>query len=234
MEGAGHQFLARAALAEDQHGRIGGRHLAQSFQQPLHRGTLPEQALARVHLSPEFAVFLRQPAVTHGALDRHAQLISGERLGQVVEGAFPHRVDRRGHGRMPRHDDHGQPRIVCEGHGQQGHAVGTGHLEIEHESAGCHLAQHFPEPEGIGQRVAFVAVAAEHAHAVFQGGRLVVHEEDAGRHVTSAATGAGTRRTKRAPPALPSSTQMRPPVRSMTPRHTASPSPVPLPDRLVV
>jgi len=95
-------LLARAALAGDQHGAVGGRDAAGQGENPFHRPALADnalEALVNLQLLPQDDVFADQPRVFPCPLHNHPQLRGREGLAQVVVRALFHgfdgRLDRR-------------------------------------------------------------------------------------------------------------------------------------------
>src|SRR5262245_5154902 len=53
VDRAAHELLARAALARDEHARLGRRHAIDLLVEPLHRLALPDHLVAGLHLGVE-------------------------------------------------------------------------------------------------------------------------------------------------------------------------------------
>ena len=114
VDGARDQLLARAALAGDQHGRGRAGHLGDHPVDLLHLGVLARRArrsrgaarARRAGIRPRArASACRAPA------DQREQLVLVERLGDVVEGAQLHRLDRGADGLHRGHQDDLQPLV---------------------------------------------------------------------------------------------------------------------------
>ena len=88
MDRARHQFLAGAALAAEQNGRVVGDDAADQFVNFLHRRAAADYLAAdelAIHFIFEAVQFGGLRADFHRALDRgRDQIEIGERLGQVV------------------------------------------------------------------------------------------------------------------------------------------------------
>ena len=108
VERAGHQFLAGAALALDEHGGLRARHLANEQAQILHHRAVAQQfvaALVILRMAQEL-VHLHQLAVFLGLLERDGQMLRGKRLGQEGERAVAHALDRHVHRAVARNHHH--------------------------------------------------------------------------------------------------------------------------------
>mmetsp|Transcript_26316 Transcript_26316/g.62491 ORF Transcript_26316/g.62491 Transcript_26316/m.62491 type:complete len:373 (-) Transcript_26316:724-1842(-) len=94
MQGLGEHLLARAALAEQQHGRVAGRHLFDHPADALHAGVACDQprehVAALLHL--QAPVLLLQLVEPVGAFDGQRQHVGIDGLGEKVVGAHPDRA----------------------------------------------------------------------------------------------------------------------------------------------
>ena len=109
--------LARAALAADQHGRLRRRDLERDVQRLPHRrlrGLQVRLGDDRADLLLEVRDVRLEAAEAGDAVEDEAELVGRERLGQVVERAAPHRLDRRLDGGVGGDDDDGQARCQPE------------------------------------------------------------------------------------------------------------------------
>ena len=160
MDGAGHQLLAGAALAQDQHRRIGGRHAVHEAQHLLHSRAAGDDALVArlVELGAHDHVLAHQAGLLGRLADQDVELLDARRLGQVVVGAELHGLDRGGHLLEAGHDDdlwglreilqlaqHLDALDVRHPHVEQQH---VGHLVLEMLEGG-------PAVGHAGRRVAF-------------------------------------------------------------------------------
>ncbi len=112
VNGPRQHALAGPALAPQQHGRLTGRRLEGEVERlPLHRLLRLQVGLGhhRAHLVFQLVHPRRQPPHFHRAVQCHAQPVGRERLGQVVEGAAPHRLDGGLDGSVRGDDDDVQP-----------------------------------------------------------------------------------------------------------------------------
>ena len=98
VQGRGHQFLAGAGLAVDEHGRLGGGHVDDQVPEGHHgRGRADDAAVVAERLARLLHGLLLL-AMAHGHLQGGAQPVKVQRLGQVIVGAL---LDG-GHGRVHR------------------------------------------------------------------------------------------------------------------------------------
>ena len=134
VQRAGQHLLAGPALAQQQHRRVGVGGAQRQLQRAPHRGRFGDD-LDRA--GARHGVRARQlaphPAPDERVLDRGPELVEPERLGDVVEGAGPHRVDRR-LDRPERGDDHHRHARIARPHlGQQIAALHARHHLIGHD-----------------------------------------------------------------------------------------------------
>ncbi|MEO6593647.1 MAG: hypothetical protein ABIP94_02715 [Planctomycetota bacterium] len=134
VQGLGHEPLAGARFAGQQHGR---RRVAQQVelrQQLLHRRALTHEAgLATppIEHGPQVAVLARGAAQLHGALEAQLQFFERERFGDEIRGAQAHGLDG-GRDRAVRGHQHDDGVGIGRTHaGERGQAVGAGHLEVD-------------------------------------------------------------------------------------------------------
>ena len=104
------QFLAGAALAQDQNGRGVVDHLADGLVDALHGGAGADDIDAGLEAFFDFlfelAKIAGQFAAVHGALDQDQHFVEVEGLGDVIEGAVFHGADGVAHGVLRGHQDH--------------------------------------------------------------------------------------------------------------------------------
>ncbi len=129
MQRARHQFLARARLAGNQHGRMRLREPSDGAEHLLHRRRLPED-FRRGFADFDGAFLLH--ALFHCAADEFHRVIDVERLGQILVGAALKRADRAFEIGIRRHDDDRQVRVVLLRFLQQLEARSAGHADVAH------------------------------------------------------------------------------------------------------
>ncbi len=195
VDAAGDEFLARAAFAGDEHGRVARGDLADGLQDFLHRfGTADDAFLVvgRVHEHARRSRRRREVATGgEGLVDERDQLGLIERLHHVVVGAELHRLDR-GLRRAERgHQDHHRLRLRAAEHLQgldAGHAT---HAIIEEDHvrlvalggddaglAAVRFDHRVAEPrERTTQRVAEVLVVIDDQDFGVRGGGVGTHHE---------------------------------------------------------
>ena len=114
VDGPGHQFLARAALAQDQHGHVLRGDAADRLVELLH-GRRAAHQLVALDLRRAVLVVHGRRAADLADVDgpRHhvAKLVQVQRLEQVLEGPQLHGLDGGLGGPVRRDDDHRQPGV---------------------------------------------------------------------------------------------------------------------------
>jgi hypothetical protein len=204
----GHELLARAALAGDEHRGVAARDLADRLAQPSHRGAVAHQALGGVAIvgrAAQVGHVGEQPPVLERALDLEQELARVDRLLQEVEGAGLHRGHRARDRAHAGDHDHGQARGLPSDLVEQRQAAAVRHLQVgEHEVdrlGGEQLARrarvlgrHDAQPlarQHVLQRLAHEGLVVDDEHGVSDG------------HVdVSWLCSAGSRIVKRAPRGL--------------------------------
>ena len=134
-----HHFLAGAALALDQHRRVGRRHVLgelEHFQEALGLadGARHPAAFPAADLLAQLLVLDADRAELAGPPQDRDQLVVGERLLDVVEGAAVHRLDGALQGGLRRHQDHRRHRVLIARGGQDIDARDLRHPHVgEHD-----------------------------------------------------------------------------------------------------
>jgi hypothetical protein len=103
------QLLAGAALALEQHRRVGGRRAVQRLRHLLQLGVVPDderRAAALRELVLQDHVLGGEPPLDERALHHQQQVIGIHRLGEEVERALLHRRHGVLDAAKRRHDDH--------------------------------------------------------------------------------------------------------------------------------
>ena len=104
------QFFSRAAFSGNEHRRLRGGHLCQTFEQPSHGFTVPDDV---TEIKPIIQSFLQKPIfllelmVTQGSFYKYFQLIDVQRFGEVVEGPLFQCLYSRVNGGEGRDNDDG-------------------------------------------------------------------------------------------------------------------------------
>ena len=115
MQPTGHQFLAGAVLAGNQHARVAGRNLVDELPHLPDTFRSADNLLGVHGMGPARAArrsgggFGRR--VVDGAVNRPQQPVHVDGLGKVIAGSAAHRLDRRINGRLGREDDERNARI---------------------------------------------------------------------------------------------------------------------------
>jgi hypothetical protein len=187
MAGAGHQFLARAGLAADQDGGDGGgvggfvlyQHLDQ-FAQGLDGTRLAQDAFdAAVFGIAALVVVERAPGVGfhQGPVDHVLQGLERDRLGEQVEGARFHGVDRDRHVRVARHHHGAHLVVVAVQFADHFEPVDPGQLVVHDRHIGHETAGRLQARDAIAGDLHRVVVLLEEACDVLRQHRLVFDDQ---------------------------------------------------------
>ena len=130
---AGHELLARAVLAEDQHPPVGRRRLGDVRAQRVQDRALPHHDPAVLDLLLEGAVLRLQLALAQRVLDHEQRLLEGERLLDEVLRAHAHGLDRGLDGAVAGDDDHRHLGVERADAGQDLEPVHAGQPHVEEE-----------------------------------------------------------------------------------------------------
>ena len=184
----GYELLAYARLAGDEDARLGRRHAADEVEYLLHlraRAHHAARLALGLHLGLELAVLEREFAALEGALHEEGEVVYVDGLGEEIEGAEAHGLDRVLDGAVPGEYDDGEPRITSSDGAEEFLAREPGHLEVGDDQV--HLARlHGPEPLGaVGRGLHGVAVETQGLGEAFPNILLVVDDEDAKSHNAS-------------------------------------------------
>ena len=185
VEGAGHQLLAGAALAGDEHG--GGR-VGHRVDHPLHladgrRGAhqaVRRQPLALAELVLQLPVAVPQ-GLALGRLGHRAghDLDVVEGLGEVVVGAALDRLERRLHGGVAGHHDDLDLRPAVLHRVEELEPGELGHLDVEEGDVEVLGGQLLGGRDGRVEPHHVVPLLLEQGLQGPQQGRLVVHDQHA-------------------------------------------------------
>ena len=107
VDRARHELLAGAAFPVDQDRGIALRHAADRLVDLLHGGRIADEPALVLfpHLGAERGHFLRKPPDLDGLLQEDVHLVEVKGLGDIIEGAAPHGLDRVLHRGLGGHDD---------------------------------------------------------------------------------------------------------------------------------
>ncbi len=134
VDGAGHQLLARAALALNQDRRPARGGLDDQVEHLPHPGAAPddvgELVVPLLDVLPERAVLAQQVAPLEGVADDDEHLVVLERLRDVVERSALHRGNRALDRRVRGDDDDGQLLVDVAQLVQRGDAVQSRHHDV--------------------------------------------------------------------------------------------------------
>ena len=184
MDGAGDDRLARPRLAADQHRRVGGGDLADAREDGLHGRTATLELAQPVAVRRARAGRTARPALREDLVDEEQELVVIERLGDIVGGAHSHRLDRRPHRRVARHDEHRHAGGARDEIGsRRPRQPQVGEHEITAERAGPHRLLDRAGLDGL------VAAPHEQAPELLAEHRFVLDDEDGGHQGLSSSRG---------------------------------------------
>ncbi len=229
------ELLAGAALAFDEDRRVALRDAADRLEDLLHRAAGADERdaglVAAADLVADPTDRARQLVHLRGAGDERAHLVEVEGLGEVVEGAALHRLDRVRHGVLRRdHDDDEPGDLRSRDPLQHVETAQVRHPDVENGDVDVAAGQG-GEGVGAGRDGLDVVPGLRQGGAEHQPDRFfVVGDEDSChdqiRPLVASATGRLTRKRVPRPGSL--STPMVPPCWATRCSVTASPRPVPL------
>ena len=183
------QLLARTGLAEHQDVRFRAGRLADELEDLRHgRAAADEifEAERSLQLLAEVPVLELELALAQATLDRHAQLVHREVLGQVVEGPVLDRGDRRFDGGEGGEQNDRKSRIHLASAAQHLHAVHARHLEVGQQEVGTLRLDERERAMRVGRGQTLVAGPLQDAGTVLDHIRLVVdHQHALRRHARS-------------------------------------------------
>jgi hypothetical protein len=223
-----HQLLAGAALAEDEdvRARRGGQ--TDEVEDLRHRLRLADdvvEAVAPRQLGAQLAVLAAQLALFEAAADGEQHFLVLERLGDVVESALAHRLDRAFDRRECGDHHHHLLGVLAPDLAQRLLAAHPGQHQVEEHEIDF-LALEDLESLLAALRVErMMAVAAEQRGEDVLEDFLVVDDQDV--HGAQGARCLGSSTVNSAPPRGSFSARRLPPWRSTIDWLMASPSPVP-------
>ena len=175
VQGPGHQLLAGARLAVDQHRHVGVAEPADGAEHLLHGRRLADDLGGRFRRRRhELLVVLL--AVLDGPLDQRHRLVHVERLGQVFERAALVGRHRRVQVGMGGHDDHRQIGVLALQDLEHAQAVGARHAHIgnQHVGLGAALVEAVEGLVGVFKTYRLVAFLAERLFQHPANGAVVV------------------------------------------------------------
>ncbi len=150
VDRARHQLLARSALTEHEDRRVGRCDLLDLAGDLLHRRRACDQApegAAVAELAPEPVDLAGALGPVERPLQENLEAGGVERLGEVVEGAFLHRLDGALDRALAREHDDGDVGVIDPQGGQEAETVHARHHEVAHHDRG-RLLRH--PLEGLG------------------------------------------------------------------------------------
>ena len=205
----GHELLAGATLAADQHAGLGVRHLDREIEDPLQdRAVTDDGALpaASPQLRPKPPVLAREQLLLQGLLHHQADLVDLEGLGDVVVGPLLHgRNGGIGARKGGNHHHHGLRRDIAHAV-QQLQPVSLGHLHVRDDQIEVAVLDAQKRTLDVTGRRDLVALPPKEDLEELLHAALVVDDEDPalGRHARSSACGSQMRNLVPTPSVLSS------------------------------
>jgi len=188
MDEAGDEFLAGAALAEDQHIRIAVGDLPRQLDDFAEAGAAKDRLRRRLAIAQLFfqrLVFLDQPFPFQAVLDEGEEFFLGKGLAQIIIGAELHRLHRRLDGAMPGHHHHRQfgPGLTHPAQGLD--TVHLRHLHVEQKqvAAPVRLFETADQEGRTGEGLDLIAPGFDHLPQVAQHPLFVVTDQNPIFHV---------------------------------------------------
>ena len=133
VEFARDHFLARAALARDEHRRIGGRHPVDQLPQAGHRGTAADQqGIIVLRVVAQQPAHAQQLPVSLRLAQNHVDLARRKRLQHIVERPRQHAGDGRLDRAEPRDHHHERALRQCRDLFEKLEAVAVRQAQVEH------------------------------------------------------------------------------------------------------
>ena len=139
VQGPGHQFLAGAALAQDQHVDVLRGDPADGLAHLLHDRAAADDAVAAV-LGRQHGRHVHQPGRLEGPVEHLAEAVEVHRLDQVIEGAALHGLDGRLGGAVGRDEDDRPFGVEGLDLLEDIQAGAVGQLQVEHDHVRAVLA----------------------------------------------------------------------------------------------
>ncbi len=199
VDGAGDQFLAGAALAEDEDVDVLGGDAADGLAHLLHDEAAADDAVAGL-LGRQHRRHVHEPRRLEGPLQHVREPFQVERLGQVVEGALLHGLDGRFRGAVGRDEQHRPFRVDLAQRAEDVEPGTVRQLQVEDDHVrGVFAHLRFALGGGVGRQHPDGAVLEDAAERVAHA-RLVVDDQQ-GLHVVppppaGSRSGANRRATK--------------------------------------
>ena len=138
VEGVGHQFLARAAFAEDEYRGLGIGDLEDLLPDALHGRGPPHDVLEPVpgvELVQQLLVFLHDALAVQDLLDFRRELLHVHGFFEYVVRSFLHGGHGQAHGAGTRHQDDAHLGIPAQGDAHQAQSIDSGGIQIRDDDA---------------------------------------------------------------------------------------------------
>ena len=180
IQRARHQFLAGAAFARNQHGRLRTRDFADQLAQAFHRGADSLEFVAGfVFLGvAEVRIDLEELVKIFRFLQGHLQLIRRKRLEHVIERPVSHAIDGGFNRPMSRHHNHERLLGLRLQFPQQTGAFAIGQANIEENQIEGVASQIVPSASNGVRTGDVVALLAQHLFKVFADDQVVLENDD--------------------------------------------------------
>ena len=183
MQRARDQLLTRPALALEQYGCVTAGHPADGLVDVLHRRSLADEAAPWRELRPylllEVLHHQGEPAQSQCPLDEQLDFLDVERLGEIVERAPLHRLDRVLHRALGGHDQKWHVETFVARVRQQVEAGDVGESNVDDRQVEAAGPERRERGEPLGERAHVVPTCFESALQYETDGLLVFGHEDA-------------------------------------------------------
>ena len=230
VDGPCDELLAGPALAFDEDRGLGGPGQPDELEDLAHAFRFPDdapQAVTARQLLFQPAVFFRQPARLRPLAHRHEHFLVLEGLGDVVERALAHRLDRSFDGGVGGDDHDDGVRVPAADVAQDLEARAIREHEVEQDDVvrlGVEQRQGFA---GVGGRRHVAAFFFQQGLEDVADDLFVVHDQDPEVPAQERPSVTGSTTQASAPPPVRAPRPISPPCRRTISREIARPSPVP-------
>ena len=178
MDGPGHQFLASAALAGDQHGRLERRGPADLIEHVLHGRRGAQQPSEPGILLVVGQATGQHQAALQGLVHAGLQVFGLQRFEHVVHGAQLHGLDRALGRSVRRDDDRRNRRLAGDCGTQHLDSGGTGHLQVGDYCVDRFVCEDFQGPGAVLGLQHLVSELPQHAGHDIPKALFVIDDQD--------------------------------------------------------
>ena len=177
MDGAGHQFLACAGFADDEHRGVGWSHGFYHFLHPADGGGIAHNGPAPAFRA-ELRVFGLEPAVFQGTAQGQLEHIKIQRLDQIVICSGLQRLHCAFHSGIGGHEHHRHGGVVTFDALEGGDAVHVRHADIHKHRVKRSLTNFFHGLDAVGGALHTVAPFAQQGFQHEAVAVVVIHNQN--------------------------------------------------------